>query len=267
LVHFEFEAKLSLNENKKVILITEDNDDLRSYLKDYLSSYFKVITAKNGKQAIEITNEVLPDIVITDILMPGVDGIELTQTIKNSTRTNHIPVIVLTALYESKYHMESILKGADAYLTKPIDESLLLAQIENVLINREMMQKRMEYKKEGQVVPISSNKDSLIVSAEKMIEKNLQNTEFDIQNLSAYLNVSRSTLHRKIKKSTNQNPSEFIRDIRLRNALDLLKAGKFNIDEIGTYVGFNSTSYFIRSFKKKYGKTPKEYYSGINGEN
>ena len=110
----------------------------------------------------------------------------------------------------------------------------------------------MELKKEDKNSPTILGKDSLIESAEKIIAKNLQNTEFDIQNLSTYLNVSSNTLHPKIKKSTNQNPSEFIRDIRLNNALDLLKAGKFNIDEIGAYVGFNSTSYFIRSFKKKF---------------
>jgi signal transduction histidine kinase/ligand-binding sensor domain-containing protein/DNA-binding response OmpR family regulator len=247
--------------NKKIILLAEDNDELRAYLKDYLSHYFKIITAKNGKQAVEITKEIKPDIVITDILMPEKDGIEVIQVLKDNYQTSHIPVIVLTALYEGDYQMKSILKGADAYLVKPVDESLLLAQIENILISREMIEKRLKVSNETHHETLGLNGDSVIANAEKLIENNLQNVDFDTIMLAKALHISRSTLHRKIKSATNQSPTEFIRDIRLKNAVMLLKKGKYNIDEIGAFVGFNSTSYFIRSFKQKYGKTPKEYYT------
>lgn len=254
------ETKIYTGGNKKVILLAEDNDELRSYLKDYLSHYFKIITAKNGKQAVEIAQEIKPDIIITDILMPEKDGIEVIQVLKDNNQTSHIPVIVLTALYESDYQMKSILKGADAYLVKPVDESLLLAQIENILISREMIGKRLKISNEVHNETMAMNGDSVLANAEKLVENNLQNTDFDTNMLAKALHISRSTLHRKIKSATNQSPTEFIRDIRLKNAVTLLKKGKYNIDEIGVFVGFNSTSYFIRSFKKKYGKTPKEFY-------
>jgi signal transduction histidine kinase/DNA-binding response OmpR family regulator len=254
-----------INGIKKVILLAEDNDELRNYLKSYLNNYYKVITAKNGLQAVEIAKEVIPDIIITDILMPQMSGIELTISLKNNAKTNQIPIIVLTALSESKYQKESLLKGVDSYLTKPVDETLLLIQIENILSNREMIKKRIElHDEKSNEKELSSNGDTLIEKTEKIIKQNLRNSDFDFAKLLEILNISRSTFHRKIKSSTNQSPSEFIRDVRLKNAVDLMKTTNFNIDEIGTYVGFNSTSYFIRSFKKKYGKTPKEYYSGIN---
>jgi signal transduction histidine kinase/DNA-binding response OmpR family regulator len=250
--------------NKKIVLLVEDNDDLRNYLKNYLSAYFKIITAKNGQQAIEIAKEVIPHIIITDILMPQSDGFELTQNLKSDPKTNQIPIIILTALSESKYQKESLLNGVDSYLTKPVDETVLLAQIENILNNRELVRKRISLENENVNLKEETERNgSLTERVEKIISKNLRNSNFEITDLLDELNVSRSTFHRKIKVMSNQSPSEFIRDIRLQHAVKMIKTGKYNIDEIGTYVGFNSTSYFIRSFKKKYGKTPKEYYSGF----
>ncbi len=255
--------EISSTGNKKVVLLAEDNDELRSYLKDYLANYFKIITAKNGKQAVEIAQEIKPDIIITDILMPEKDGIEVIQELKDHNQTSHIPIIVLTALYEGDYQIKSVLKGADGYLVKPVDEALLLAQIENILITRELMKKRLEKEKEVHNRTVQTDEDTIIVSAEKLIETNLHNADFDTVHLAQALNISRSTLHRKIKSETNQSPTEFIRDIRLKNAIKLMKKGKYNIDEIGAFVGFNSTSYFIRSFKSKYGKTPAKFKPGI----
>jgi signal transduction histidine kinase/ligand-binding sensor domain-containing protein/DNA-binding response OmpR family regulator len=251
---------------KKVVLIAEDNDELRNYLKQYFSRYYKIITAKNGQQAVEIAKEVIPDMIITDILMPQLNGIQLTEALKNNIATSQIPIIVLTALSESKYQKESLSKGADSYLIKPVDETVLLAQIENILSKREMIKKSLEHADQLHNEPETKYiGNSIIENAEKIIELHLRNTDFDLTKLLETLNVSRSTFHRKIKAYADQSPSEFIRDIRLKNAVELMKSGKFNIDEIGTYVGFNSTSYFIRSFKKKYGKTPKEYYTGLAG--
>ena len=247
--------------SKAVVLLAEDNDELRVYLKNYLQQYFKVVTAKNGQQAYEIALEVIPDVIITDIMMPHTDGIEMTQKLKSNKDTNHIPVIVLTALSEVEYQKESLLKGVESYLTKPVDETLLLAQIDNILNKRALIEKRFS---EGSDMKNQiTGSATLIERAEKIVEKNLQNISFDMNMLLEELNVSRSTFHRKIKNSTSQSPSEFIRDIRLKYAIKLMKSGNYNIDEIGSYVGFNSTSYFIRSFKKKYAKTPNEYYKDI----
>lgn len=250
------------NQGRRVILFAEDNDELRVYLKNLLAKSFKVLTAKNGQQALEIATEVLPDIIVSDIMMPGIDGIELTDRIKSNPKTNHIPIVLLTALTDNKYQIDSMHKGADSFLTKPVDEKLLFARIENILSNREVLKKK--YDDEGPKASTSMGIETFEQKAEQIVEANLQNSLFDIENLSVELGISRSSLHRKIKAATNLSPSEFIRDVRLNNAVKLMKSGKYNIDEIGTFVGFNSTSYFIRSFKKKYGQTPKEYYSKLN---
>ncbi len=245
---------------KRIVLFAEDNDELRIYLKNALTKSYKVLTAKNGQQALEIATEVFPDIIVSDIMMPGIDGLELTDKIKSNPKTNHIPIILLTALTDNKYQIDSMHKGADAFLTKPVDEKLLFARIENILSTRETLKKKFDDL--GQ--KSSTANETFEQKAERIVEKNLQNPLFDIENLSAELGISRSSLHRKIKAGTNLSPSEFIRDVRLNNAVKLMKNGKYNIDEIGTYVGFNSTSYFIRSFKKKFGQTPKEYYSKLD---
>jgi len=246
-------------DNNTVILIVEDNDDLRIYLKNFLSKHFKVLTAKNGTQGLEIAFEIVPDIIITDIMMPGMDGIELTETIKSNPKTHFIPIIILTALSEERYQMQGLQKGADSYLIKPIDETILMAQIQNILKTRQTLKKMFDEKMESSKSMTPSSQLSFIDQAEQIILENLQKTEFNISELATLLNTSHSSLHRKIKSSVNQSPTEFIRDIRLKSAIKLMKDNKYNIDEISNYVGFNSTSYFMRSFKKKYGKTPKEY--------
>jgi signal transduction histidine kinase/ligand-binding sensor domain-containing protein/DNA-binding response OmpR family regulator len=249
---------------KKVLLLAEDNDELRTYLKEYLSRYFRVLTVKNGQQAFEIANEIMPDILVTDILMPVLDGLNLVRKMKLNLSTSHIPIVVLTALSESKYQKESLMEGVDSFLTKPVEESLLLAQIENILTKRDLLKKRNGMNSiKIQDVQQPQSENSLIDAAKTIVEQNLRNADFNLEMLLDKLNVSRSTFHRKIKAASNQSPTEFIRDIRLKHAVHLMKTNTLNIDEIGTYVGFNSTSYFIRSFKKKYGKTPKEYYSGM----
>ncbi|WP_066630711.1 hybrid sensor histidine kinase/response regulator transcription factor [Labilibacter marinus] len=238
---------------KHSVLITEDNDELRNYLKKFLGKHFKVITAKSGEQALNILEDLIPDIMITDVSMSGISGIELTKQLKEDSSKQHMPIVVMTAYTERKYQMESILSGADAFLSKPIEESLLLAQINNILGKKS--QKENSKDKSESVV----EEHNFITKVEKIIERNFHNTQFGIPDLLKILGISKSTLDRKIKAETQQNPSAFIRDVRLKNAIKLMSANKFNIDEIATYVGFNSTSYFIRTFKIKYGVTPKEY--------
>ena len=237
----------------KVILLAEDNDELRIYLKNFLMGGFKIVTAKNGSQAFEIAQELIPDLIISDVLMPGMDGMELTSKIRKNSQTNHIPIILLTALSGQNTHIEGLSRGADLFLTKPIDESLLLAQIETMLANRFNL-----IEKYGQNAT-SDTKLSFLEQAEKYVLANIRNSQLDINMLASELNISRTSLHRKIKSKTNQSATEFIRDIRLKNAVILLKESKYNMDEIAVLVGFNSASYFNRSFKQKYGKTPKEY--------
>jgi DNA-binding response OmpR family regulator len=171
--------------HNKVILLAEDNDELRVYMKNFLSTGFKILTAKNGIQAGEIALEVIPDLIISDILMSGVDGLELTNRLRNNPKTNHIPIILLTALSENNYKIDSMHKGADSFLTKPVDELLLLAQIDNIFTNREkVMTKYGTFSvNQNQSVDPKSTK-SFIQNTENLVLKNLQNSQFDIVQLA-----------------------------------------------------------------------------------
>ena len=199
----------------------------------------------------------VPDLIISDILMPGMDGLQLTSQIRKNSKLSHIPVILLTALSGSAVQMDGVNRGADLFLTKPIDESLLLAQIENILANRDNLIEK--YGSGSMVTNPEGNKFSFIERAEKYILDNIRNEQLDINMLANKLNISRSSLHRKIKTDTNQTSTEFIRDVRLKYAIRLMNDNTYNMDEIAVLTGFNSTSWFNRSFKQKYGKTPKEY--------
>ena len=245
-------------EKDKIILFAEDNDELRIYFKNILSSRFKVITAKNGQQAFEIAQEVIPDIIISDILMPGMGGIELTSKIRETKKTRQIPIILLTALSDDKSKIESMQSGADDFITKPVEKEYLFAKIENILHKIESLKQAYEENKDDSYLS-STAKEPFIQKVENIILNNLQNPAFEIEELASMLNLSRSSLHRKLKNTINMSPSEFVRDIRLKKAVKLIKDGNLNMDEIGFIVGFNSQSYFIRSFKAKYGKTPSAF--------
>lgn len=243
---------VKINNSKQfTVLIVEDNSELRHYLKIFLEDYFKVITAKSGELALAAMEDIVPDLIISDVSMPGISGIEFTKNIKEDPQKQHIPVFIMTAYIDRDYQMESVLSGADAFFTKPINEALLLAQINNSL------KKSLDI--QNTKAKQSTEDVSFLEKVQKIIEDNLQNPEFEIQDLSKQLKMSKTTLSRKLKAETQLSPSAFIRDVRLESAVDLIRTKKFNILEIAAYVGFNSTSYFIRTFKTKYGVTPNEY--------
>lgn len=249
----------------KFVLYVEDNDELRIYFKNILSKRYKVLTAKNGLQALDIAEETRPDIIISDILMPGMDGLELTDRVRKSKKINDIPVILLTALSDETYKIESMGKGANAFISKPVDESFLFAKIDNILGRQEAIKKKIEGQAK-ELSPALNSTDSFIDHARRIVDRNLQNSDFSVSEFATQLNTSRSSLQRKIKAELNVSPTEFIRDIRLKRAIELMKAGAYNIDEIGLLAGFNSTSYFIRTFKKKYGKTPYAFQSEFRAQ-
>lgn len=256
------EEQLNDSKSKPVILFAEDNNELRIYYKNLLSTKYKVISAKNGLQALEIATELVPDLIISDILMPGMDGLDFTQKIRNNSHLSHIPIILLTALSDNKFKIESMQKGANAFLVKPVDEEILFAKIDSVLRNAKVVRDKYQEVVSVSTEPSGSNK-TFIEKIEQIVENNLQNQSFEITGLAEQVGISRSSLQRKIKKTANMSPSEFIREIRLKKAVVLLKSGDYNIDEIAVIVGFNSTSYFIRSFKKKYEMTPTAFKQSI----
>ena len=239
--------------NAASILIVEDNVELRDFLKTSLGAHFKILTAKNGEQAITQLKDLSPDLILTDVSMPGISGVELTKQLKQNKKHSNIPIIVMTAYADRSYQMESILNGADAFFTKPIDLPMLLAQINNSLQNRSKASDKTDRPN------AIAHEESFIEKAEKIVADNLQNPNFQITDLLHQLNISKTTLTRKLKVEAQQNASGFIRDVRLKNAKTLLANNNFNIDEIAAFVGFSYTSYFIKSFKDRYGVTPSEY--------
>ncbi len=247
------------------VLIIEDNNDMQKQIRHLLMNNYKIITASNGNQGLEMAREIFPDIIISDVLMPGMNGFELCRNIKQDIQTSHIPVILLTALSETVNQIDGLETGADAYITKPFENKLLKAQISNLLESRKRLQKSFRESEEKWANDISLNQrdKNLVERSIQIVEKHLLDANFSVEQLADELGVSRSSLHRKMRVLTNQSATEFIRYVRMKKALKLMKDSDLNIDEIGFAVGFNSHSYFTQCFKKLYGKTPTEYQAEL----
>jgi len=254
-------SKIGDKEKFVTVLIIEDNYELRNYLKNLLSLDYRVVSAPNGKQGLETALTILPDLVITDVMMPQMDGFEVCQQLKKDILTSHIPVILLTALSEAEKQIGGLKSGADAYITKPFDENILLALIDNLIQSRANLRKVFSLSdtewNNGMEVLYSDR--MLVDKATSIVEHHLNDKSFVVDHLATKLGMSTSSLFRKLKTLTNQSPTEFVRYIRLKKSIKLMNEGNSNVDEVGYAVGFNSHSYFTSSFKKLYGKTPSDY--------
>ncbi len=252
--------------NKKgeeAILIVEDNAELALFIESILIENYKVITAINGKQGFEKAIHYLPDLIISDIMMPEMDGHEFSRALKKDIRISHIPIIFLTALDSEENQIEGLKTGVDDYLTKPFNENILLLKIFNLLKSRENIREKYSGNNEewsSKMIGLSSEK-LFVKKVEQIVAENIDKSDFSVEDLAKKIGVSRSQLHRKLKYLTNYNPTEFIRFIRLEKAIELLKSGHKEIDQIGYTVGFNSHSYFSKCFKKQYGISPTEFLS------
>lgn len=244
-----------------MVLVAEDNLELQEYLESTLKDYYRVVKAVNGEVAHEKALSLFPDIVISDIMMPVMDGIELCKKLKTDIRTSHIPVILLTALDSVTDRIAGISTGADAYISKPFSEELLIVQIHNLLRLRKELRELYSTNEEKWEVKVSSKSPDriFITKATQITKERLLDTQFSVEVLAEKLNISRTHLHRKLKLLTNQSATEFIRYVRLKHAVNLMKEGKYRINEIGYAVGFNSHHYFTNSFKKQFGMSPSEF--------
>jgi DNA-binding response OmpR family regulator len=260
-VHQPKEYNISEKSINETILIIEDNFELRTYLKNILRSKYRIVTAPNGKQGVETALTVLPDLVISDVMMPQMDGFEVCRYLKNNILSSHIPIILLTALSDTDKKIGGYSSGADAYVTKPFDEKILLAQIENLIRSRAKLRDVFSVSDSEWASGMAHlNSDKLLIEkAGTIVEQHLNDKNFIVDHLAAKLNISTSSLYRKLKSLTNQSPTEFVRYIRLKKAIKLMTEGNSNVDEIGFAIGFNSHSYFTSSFKKQFGMTPSEY--------
>lgn len=250
-----------IDNQESLILIAEDNPELLDFLEESLQNYFRIAKAKNGKEAHDLSLSLYPDLIISDIMMPEMDGIQLCEKIKNDIRTSHIPVILLTALSTMKDKISGIHSGADDYVPKPFNEDFLIAKVNNLLNSRKMLRTLFASQQEvwDESLDVLSLDKKLLQKAICSIEKNITNTDFTVEDLAKSLNISRTHLHRKLKSLTNQSATEFIRNIRLKHAIKLMKSGGYLINEIGFAVGFNSHNYFTKAFRKQYGISPSEF--------
>ncbi len=240
------------------ILIIEDNHDLRFYLKDNLRHKYTVYEASDGENGYKMTLKLFPDLIISDIILPGINGIDICKKIKTDRRTSHIPVILLTARSDAEQKLEGFNAGADDYITKPFAYEILESRIRNLIRQRENLRKlfHKQIEIEPSAIEIVSLDKKFIQKAIEIVEKNIDNTEFSVEELSHELGMSRVNLYKKILSLTGKTPIEFIRVIRLKRAAQLLKGSQLTISEIAYKVGFNNPKYFTKYFKEEFGVLP-----------
>ncbi|MDD4489810.1 MAG: two-component regulator propeller domain-containing protein [Paludibacter sp.] len=245
------------------ILIVEDEDDIRHYLVEELSDTYKIAVAVNGKDALQYILREKPNLVISDVMMPEMDGFTLTKKIKSNININHIPIILLTARASDEDKVAGLESGADAYISKPFNIDLLKVRVANLLENRE----RLEHKtvdNEGNKVLIKpvvlrSSDQILYEKIIKIINENISDPDLNVEFLANGVGMSRVHMHRKLKELTNQSARDFIRSIRLKQAADLLSSQKLTVSEVVYALGFTNLSHFSTSFREFYGMSPKEY--------
>ncbi|MDQ1352619.1 MAG: hypothetical protein QG657_2925, partial [Acidobacteriota bacterium] len=248
---------------KDIILLVEDNADVREYMRGSLVPLYAVIEAVDGKQGIEKAREIIPDLIISDIMMPHVSGYQLCRTLKNDVKTSHIPIILLTARASEESIVEGLETGADDYITKPFNLRILCARIKNLIDLRRHIQESFKREMTLQPVEISVSKidRDFIEELKEVIEKNLSDPEFNVEDLGRRLSLSRATLYRKIHSLTGDSPVDFIRSYRLKRAAQLLKKGTLNVTDAAFEVGFSSTAYFTKCFKEKFHQVPSTFHS------
>ncbi|MCP4152441.1 MAG: response regulator [bacterium] len=248
-------------EEKNVILVVEDNADVRQYIKEPLEILYKVVEAVNGEEGIKKAKELIPDLIISDIMMPVKDGYELCAVLKKEVKTSHIPIILLTAKASEDSMVQGLETGADDYITKPFSTKILTTRIKNLIDLRRQLQEKIQRKMMLQPaeISVSSVDKEFIKELQGVIEKNLSDTLFNVEKLGKKLYMSRATLYRKVHALTGESPREFIRSYRLKRGAQLLKANSGNVTEVAFEVGFSSSSYFIKCFKDKFHQSPHSY--------
>lgn len=260
----EVEAKFSRKKTK--VLVVEDNDDMRNYISKSLMRNFQIIEAANGKEGFDRALEVSPALIITDIMMPIMNGYALTRQIKNDQRTSHIPVIILTAKASEESKIEGLKIAADDYLVKPFNIEELLLRVRNAITNRQRL--RDKFQKCITVNPSEITATSLdeqfLTKALQIIENHITESEFSVDDFCNEIGISKTHVYRKLKALTDQSFTEFMRSIRLKRAASLLLKRSGNLTEIAYQTGFSNLSYFSRSFKEQYGVSPSEYTIKLN---
>ena len=244
-----------------IILLVEDESDMLQYIYEILSPTFKLVTATNGREGVEKALETIPDLIVSDIMMPEMDGYELCRKLKSDKSTSHIPIILLTALSDMSHHVEGIREGADVFLPKPFNSQLLLVHIHNLINSRNTL-KELYAKKiflgSGNF-EIKTYEEEFLYKLIKVVEDNISNANFNNDELASHMFMSKSTFYRKLKAMTGMSGNEFIRTARLNYSAKLLESGKYSVTEAAFEAGFNDIKYFRKRFQEQFHVTPSEY--------
>lgn len=248
-------------QDERILLIVEDNPDVRYFIRSHFESFFVVYEARNGREGLDLAIKIIPDVIISDVLMPDIDGYEFCRRVKKDERTSHIPILLLTALHSREHEIEGLSSGADDYITKPFDISILQTKIENML----QIRRALKEKYTSQIIlkpsdlEITSPDERFLRKAIEVVEKNISNADLDIEHFASEVGVSRMQLYRKFSALTNMTVKEFVRSIRLKRAAQLLIEKKLTVTEIAYEVGFKDLSHFRKCFHREFGMSASEY--------
>lgn len=254
------EAVIAGDAHEQTVFLVEDNTDFRFYLKDNLKQYFNISEASNGKDAWKWIRDTNPDVVISDVMMPGMSGLELCRKIKGDPRTAHIPVILLTAQSSDRHKIEGLESGAIEYISKPFNFEILVSTIDSALkFQRRVNEARNKIEVEPGEISIVSMDELLVRKAIELVEANISNSDFSVEDMSHELGYSRGHFYQKLLKITGQTPMDFIRNIRMKRAEEFLKKSQLTVSEIAYKVGYNNPKLFSRYFKSVYRMYPSEY--------
>ncbi|MEP1095887.1 MAG: ATP-binding protein [Cyclobacteriaceae bacterium] len=262
----ENHERIASEENRgPLVLVIEDNEDLSRYLEELLRENYTVHTSSNGIKGVEMAKELVPDLIISDVMMPEKDGIEVCNELKGATETDHIPIILLTALTDQESKLKGLERGADDYLLKPFDPKELNVRVANLLNQRSKLKEK--YAKllllEPQEIEIESIEESFLKNAIEVVGTNIGDSEFSVDQFASEMGMSRMQLHRKLTALTGYSATAFVRQQRLVRASQLLEAGN-TVSQVAYSVGFGSPSYFTKTFKEEFGRSPSEYAQKVN---
>ena len=262
-------AEIEEQDKRRMVLVVDDNEDMRTFLSNILGSEYRVKTARDGMEAIEEIEREIPDVVVTDLMMPNMDGLDLTKHLKQSADLNHVPIVLLSAKSAIESRLQAMQEGADDYVTKPFEPSYLRARIKNLIKQRQILEasyRQRLMRLEPQKTDSDLKGDSFLAKLLDIMDKQMDNNTLTVDELVEDMGMGRTVFFNKLKSLTGLSPVEFIREMRIKRAAQLLEQKQYNITEVTYMVGMNDSRYFAKCFKATYGMTPSEYRKQKIGE-
>lgn len=255
--------------SKPTIIIADDNEDILDFIASDLQEHYETLKATNGQEVLELLSENTAHLIVSDVMMPEIDGYELCKLLKSNIEYSHIPIVLLTAKNTLQSKIKGLEEGADAYIEKPFSPAHLQAQISSLLNNRNKVRQFFASSPLSHINTMAYNKqdEAFLEKLNELIQENMVNPEFDVERLANLMHMSRPTLYRKIKAISELTPNDLINITRLKKAAELLNLDTYKIFEIAYMVGYNSQTHFGRNFQKQFGMTPSEYVESQKKKN